>query len=71
MVKTKVIRLDRKDIMNIMSGSELVVKLTLKLKKKLERHNIFVDDTILLTILKENLILRLASKSKKIDFDWD
>lgn len=71
MVKIAV-KIDKKDMKNIISISELEIKLITRLKKKLEKKSIFCSAEFLMPIVERQLFLNLSTKlgkKKEINID--
>jgi hypothetical protein len=67
-MKKKLVRITEEDAQNIMNSTEFVINLTRRLKAKFERKSVFIEESILLPMIRESLLLYLTSR-KRIRFE--
>jgi len=70
-MRKRLIRFTSKDFKNVLTSTELVISMTRILKDKYEKRNIFIDEGLLLDLVKDNLYFYLANKKRlKIEPDF-
>jgi len=67
-MKKRLVRITEEDAQNIMNSTEFLINLCRTLKAKFEKKNVYIEESVLLPMLRESLILYLTSK-KRIRFE--
>jgi hypothetical protein len=62
--KSRLVKITKEDKEQIIKASELIINLTRELKAKYEKKNVYLSEEFVLPLIKESLVLYLATKKK-------
>ena len=63
-MRKRLIKFTSKDFNNVLTSTELVISMVRILKNRYEKQNIFIDESLLLDLVKDNLYFYLVNKKK-------